>query len=102
MPSFEVVIEPQEPKTPPKPSPRRKAAPAAPKTREFRAGLVGYVAAGEWWGGGNNSDNIRPVYATFVATEGAMRPFLAYGCVPRAGLPHRQAGSWCPPGRRPY
>ncbi|MDQ2807383.1 MAG: hypothetical protein M3Z04_10810 [Chloroflexota bacterium] len=78
MPSFEVIIEPKEPKNPPKPSARRKAPKVVAKTREFRAGLVGYVAAGDWWGGGSSgAENIRPVYATFVAGEGAMRPFLA-------------------------
>ena len=81
MPSFEVIIEPKEPKepkTPPKATARRKAPKAVAKTREFRAGLVGYVAANDWWSGGSTgADNIRPVYVTFLAGEGAMRPFLA-------------------------
>jgi len=79
MPSLEAIIEPKAPKTPPKPSTRRKPAKAPPaKTRRFGAALVGYIAANDWWfGGAAAAENIRPIYATFAAGEGAMRPFLA-------------------------
>jgi hypothetical protein len=74
--SLELVIEPKD-VPPPKPGTRRKPPKTPPKTREFRATLLGYIGANALWPGGGTGDNIRPVYLGLAATEAAMRPFLA-------------------------
>src|SRR5690242_15179969 len=74
MPSYELVIEP---KTPVAPSKSRRAR-AEPKTRQFHAQLLAYVAANAWWEGGQaNTENVRPVWLMLVATERAARPFVS-------------------------
>ncbi len=48
------------------------------KGRAFRATLLASVTAdGLWPGGGGTTDNERPVWACFAASEQALRPFIA-------------------------
>lgn len=75
--SLELVIEPKDAPAPKAGTRRRKPPKTPPKTREFRATLLGYVGANAHWSGGGTSENIRPIYLGLAATEGAMRPFVA-------------------------
>jgi hypothetical protein len=74
MPSYELVIEPKTPAAPSK----AQRAPAEPKTRQFHAQLLAYVAANAWWEGGQaNTETVRPVWLMLAVTERAARPFVS-------------------------
>lgn len=55
---------------------RQRRRPA--KTRTFSATLLALLGAGDLWDGGDmRSNNIRPVFAMFAASQETMPPFLA-------------------------
>ncbi len=48
-----------------------------PKSRQFQATCLGFITAYDLVEETDSSDNIRPVWATFVASEQGLRPFMA-------------------------